>query len=135
MTGPGPGENFASRSMSDSSSMRMPPRNRRELPTACQRISRLRADAERLGVVGSGELGARGNALARDLDLPATRRHELVADAVGMRDVAEPDGATDRVTVRARCQTSDQRPVPPDRLVVVEERFGVVDHEHDEPAS
>src|SRR4029453_12198525 len=57
------------------------------------------ADAERLRIVGRLQLGAGASALARDLDLPPSARHEGFRDAVRVVDPAQTDGAPDRVAV------------------------------------
>src|SRR5438477_9861014 len=90
---------------------------------------------QRFGVVRRRELGAGGCSLACDLDLPATGLDETIADTVRVLDVAEPDGAADGVTVGAGGDAAHQRAVPPDRLVVVEQRLRVIEEEDDQASA
>ncbi len=79
-------------------------------PISMASFSRLGDDSNgrsRLHVLGfwivqRPQAGARGEALAGDLDLVAARVDEVRVDPVGMTDVAEPDGPAQVVPVIAR---------------------------------
>ncbi len=66
-----------------------------------------------------------GKALAGDLDLVGRGQHVGLALARA-RHVAEPDGAAEMVAVIARGDGADDRAVADDRLVVEEQRLGIV---------
>src|SRR5262245_59152981 len=93
----------------------------------------LPADAEGFGIIRRRELGPGRVALAGDLHLPAAALHEGVADAVGVRHVAQTHGAAEGVAVGARGDPADQLAVAPDGLVVIEKRVRLGQHEDDQP--
>src|SRR5574342_1255746 len=96
-------------------------------------LSVLGLDPEMVRVVRGPEAAARGESVGRDLDREARLRQIRSVQAAGTADIAQGDGAADRMAKGGRSGGAHNAPVAPDRLVAQREGPGVLEDEADQP--
>ena len=88
-----------------------------------------------------GSYGARNEAAAGTRSVAISSSYSPRGQPAGRdwsvlsSDIAKTDGPPERVPERPRADPADQRPIPPDRFVVKEQRLRIVEREHREATS